>query len=200
MRLDEDAQRSVRRWCASMFGQPWRVRLDMGNQKFKRPFVLIDTPVGRTMPAGGVDTVRPTMPVVIQAFPVEFVDPFAAKMEAERAGEVIKNAILIGVQDALDPTVRGYRQRIPLWDYMDEENVPLPLEGEGSISMRRTPRDYLEVVDGWSVEVLPEASPDQLWNVNVVMSVRWFRNAREPLGGPALSEVRFEVDVEGDVP
>lgn len=195
MREREDAIRSVRRYVSSALGSPpWRVRFEM-DARFKRPFALVNPPpTGGDVTVDGVSSARQQLPLVIQAYPEE---PDAkgpagtseARMRAERAAELITQALLVGVVDGVDPEVRGYTHRIPLWDYHDDAGEPLPLDGPQSVATRRHAPDYLWVADGWSVYVQPEASERQLFVAIANLRVQWFRSTQLAPTGPPLETV-----------
>lgn len=202
MRTNEDAIRSVRRWVASALGSPpWRVRLAMDG-RFKRPFALVDTPTQRSDSQAAAATVLHDLPIQIHLYPLVPDDPVnvrasAARLIAERAGELLTTALALGVVDAADPTVRSYYGRIPLWDYTDADGNPLPLESTAadpmaSVATRRYAPDYLWVPDGWTVRVMPEASEDQLFVVVANLRVQWNRNAHLRSPGTTLTSVQIE--------
>lgn len=194
MRTREDAIRSTRRYVASVLGSPpWRVRLGM-DARFKRPLAMVHTPIPSGYDHGGVDTALATLEIVVQMFPLEGDSPTESRMLAERAAEKFGAALLLGAPDAVDPTVRGYRELIPLWDYTDEDGEPLPLEGPDSVAVNRTERDYLKVMRGWTVQTQPEAPDDQLFVSIANLRVQWFRNARLRSTGMLLTDVEIEID------
>jgi hypothetical protein len=190
MRTREDAIRSTRRYIASALGSPpWRVRMDMDG-RFKRPTALVQLPNPAGWTPGGVDTVRGTAAITVQLFPEIGTTSSESKILAERAADLLSDALLLGVPDAHDPTVVGHRELIPLWDYTDTEGNPLPLdEGPQSIATKRTPRDFLIVAPGWTFQTIAEAPDDQLYTTIGELRVQWFRNARLISDGPVLKEV-----------
>lgn len=195
MREREDALRSVRRYVASALGSPpWRVRLAM-DARFRRPFALVSTPVASPLTQAGPGTLREDLPIVVQLYPgMPGAGPMRAteaRLLAERAGELLTQALAIGVADSVDPAVRGFTGRIPLWDYHDEAGTPLPLEGDASVATRRFTPDYLWVPDGWTVHVQPEASEDQLFVAIANLRVQWFRSSRLRSAGTTLQSVRI---------
>jgi hypothetical protein len=196
VRSREDALRSVRRYVwSALGGMPWRVRLELDG-RFKRPFVLVSSPPAGPLVPGGPGSVRQALPLLVQAYPV--LPPAGpmrtteARLRAERAGELLIQALTIGAADIADPTVRGYHGRIPLWDYTDDDGEPLPLEGEGAVATRRFYCDYLSVDDGWTVQVQPEAAERQLFVARLNLRVQWFRNARLRSGDVTLQRVEIQ--------
>lgn len=189
MRTREDAVRSTRRFVASALGSPpWRVRMAMDG-RFRRPTALVQLPTPSGYTPGGVDTVMGEAALTLQLFPTEAATASASKMLAERAADLLSAALLLGVTDSVDPTVRGYRELIPLFDYTDEHGNPLPLEGPGGVATRRTPKDFLKVRPGWTFQTIPEAPDDQLFTAICELRVQWFRNARVEPGDVVLADL-----------
>jgi hypothetical protein len=190
MRNQEDAIRSVRRYVGSALGSPpWRVRMRMDG-RFQRPTALVQdtSPAGWT--AGGVETVAGGMQLSIQLFPPIASSGTENQLLAQRAADQLSDAIIMGVVDAHDSSVRGYRELIPLWSYTDEDGDPLPL---GMRATKRTPKDFLRVMPGWSFQAIPEAPDDQLFVALGDLRVQWFRNAGLAEDGALLQSVPIDV-------
>jgi hypothetical protein len=196
MREREDALRSMRRFVFNALGgPPWRVRLAMDG-RFKRPFALVSTPTPGAVQQAGPSAVRQDLPVIVQLYPALPGDgpsrATEARLLAERAAELLTQAIGVGVADLEDPTVHGYQQRIPLWDYHDAEGTPLVLDGPDSVAVQRLRPDYLWVADGWTVHVQPEASEDQLFVALANLRVQWYRSSRLRPQGELLQSVQID--------
>lgn len=162
--------------------------------RFERPAALVQLPTPAPWLPGGVDTAMGTAAMYIQLFPEIGATGSESKLLAERAADKIVNALLIGIPDAHDPTVRGYRERIPLWDYTDSTGKPLPTEGPRSRATKRTSKDFLIVRPGWTFQTLPMAADEQLFTAICDLRVQWFRNARLLSDGPVLKEVRLDIN------
>lgn len=197
MRTYEDALRSVRRYVFSaMGGKPWRTRTEM-DARFKRPFALVDAPTPSPMSQAGPSSMRQALPITVQLYPPP---PTAgenrnteARMLAARAGELLTQALTIGVADIEDPTVRGYFHRIPLWDYTDDLGNPLPFDGRASVATKREHCDYLLVDDGWSVHTRPEASEQQLFVAVATLRVQWYRSTLLKATGVPLASATIQL-------
>lgn len=219
MRTREDVLRSMRRYVAACMAagakaeeSKWRVRLE-GDASFRRPFALVSSPVRSSVQPMGSAAARETMPIQVRLFPEQ--PPAgpgtgtAARLWAERAAARLELRLMVGAPDQADPDVRGYAGRIPLWDYTDADGEPLALEGPESVATRRTPRDFLELMDGWSVHVQPEGPDAQLFVGIADLRVRWWRATRptaalvvggdglpvpEQPGGTVLEEVYVDTE------
>lgn len=210
MRTQADALRSVRRYVTSALGSPpWRVALSM--ERFKRPFAFVNDPAQGPVQMAGPSSVRQSLPVVVQLYPPlpgDGVDRAAAsKIAAINAGELVNQALMVGVPDAATevlraadpelPVVRGHYRRIPLWSYEYPDGSPLPLDGDESVAWERFHCDYLWVDDGWSVQTRPEASEDHLFVAIVNLRVQWFRSSALRSAGMTLQRVQINTESGG---
>jgi hypothetical protein len=189
-----DALRSVRRYIASALGAPpYRVMLTPEPGRFKRPYAIVAAPSGVAEAPGGVDMVQLSMPIVVHVFPLPGERSSVTRILCAYVEQQLHDALAVGMPDALVPSVRGYRQLIPLWNYNDPDTgVGLPLEGEPAISTARGGRDYLRVANGWNVETRPEVSDEKLSVVVAEFRVQWNRPTRLASDGSLLQTVQVQ--------
>jgi hypothetical protein len=203
MRTQVDALLSVRRWVRSVLpGPPWRVVLAADPGRVERPYAIVATADGATGSREGPELMSMLLPIIVQAFPPSGSRPSGSKLVSERVAAALEAAVRAGVVDYADATVRGYPQRIPLWDY--EGGATLDLDGlvnedvlrDGPVGRLRP--DYLLVQDGWKAQSLPEADEGQLYVATLEMRVQWFAPTGLRKTGPDLTGVG--VSVGGTVP
>jgi hypothetical protein len=178
VRTPVDALLSVRRWVASVLpGPPWRVLLAADPGRVERPYAIVAPADGATGQHDGPAAVRETLPLVVHAFPDVGSRPSGSALIAQRVASALDWAVRAGVPDRGAPAVRGFKQRIPLWDYGGVN--PDALDSEDALDSSafvptRTPHDYLLVADGWKANVQPEADEGQLFVATLELRVQWF--------------------------
>lgn len=191
-----DALLSVRRYMIGLMpGPPWRVMLAGDEGHVERPYAVVSTADGAAGTDDGPQTVNMSLPIVVHAFPPAGDRPSASKLIAQRVANALELAIRVGVVDYRDPTVRGVKQKIPLWDYvgaggamsMDELTSTAVLDGNPAV--RRNRPDYLWVADGWKAQAIPQADSGQLFVATLEARVQWLAPTGLAITGPTLREV-----------
>lgn len=200
MRTPVDALLSVRRYVVGVLpGPPWRVLLAGDEGHVERPYAIVSTADGTTVSHDGPQTVTMQLPVVVHAFPPVGSRPSASKLIAERVATALDMALAVGITDYRDPSVRGAKQRIPLWDYQPTGVLSMAqLVSEDALagpSVRRNRSDYLMVSDGWKAQTLPQADSGELFVATLEARVTWL--APTGLAGPGrtLNQVRVDAGV-----
>lgn len=85
--------------------------------------------------------------------------------------------------------VRSAPKRVPLYDYAD-----LPLDGDGSVSFRRSTSDYM-IVKSVTIDRLPDPEDDRYWVVIAQPMITWRRVGRVPSGSQIIQDVRLRETV-----
>jgi hypothetical protein len=181
MRTPADALLSVRRYVLGVLpGPPWRVLLAGDEGRVERPYAVVSTADGTTGSHEGPATVRLSLPIVVHAFPPVGTRPSHSKLIAERVASAFDAAVRVGVRDYAVPTVRGFKQMMPLWDY-EGAGGPRTLAqltsskaiDDARPAVTRYRPDYLWVADGWKVQSLPQADTGELFVATLEARVQW---------------------------
>jgi hypothetical protein len=162
----------------------------------------VTTADGATGSTDGPESVKMVLPVVVHAFPPVGSRPSHSKLIAERVAAALDAAIRAGVPDYRDPTVRGGKQRIPLWNYEGAGGPRTMAQLTSSdaidktLNVTRYPPDYLWVADGWKAQSLPQADTGELFVATLEARVQWISPTGLRSTEPVLQEVRPTIGTE----
>lgn len=180
MRTTEDAHRSLRRWAAMVFPEPWDVQPERKEGLGRPSVVVIEASPQTNTGSAYIRDVSRDFDIFCYPVGVEG-DPGASKREANQIAELLDRAMTAGVKLPTN-TWYSYSMRIPAFDYAAvawTDGLP-----DGTL-----PYDFYPAAN-WDVSVNIDPDDDTLFTVMGSVRLRWrVTGDTRHLEGPLLQDV-----------
>lgn len=179
----EDTWRSLKRWLALAFTDPWTIRLEQAQYvEEERPLIVVE-PIG-DMNRTGVQPTIPSRPqvvaqtFVITAYPALVDDPREARVLAEETLWLLDEIVTVGWVE--DDVPVGGPLRIPVWDY---EAVPVGGPDRGN-AHALDEWSQMAWVETWNGLTIPDPQDDRRFTVPYTLRLSWQADSRYVPGDP----------------